>query len=57
MATEEFTDHFCLRLAQLWELMCDVGDRAVLLAQLLTDRPLPHRRFVTTLGERLSECL
>ena len=52
MAAEDATDGLGLGLAQLGELVGHVGDRAVLLAELLADRSLTDRSSVATLGER-----
>ena len=57
VAAEDQADRLGLGLAQLRELVGHVGDRAVLLAQLLPDRAVAHRRGVPLVGEHLSQDL
>ena len=57
VAAEDQADRLGLGLAQLRELVGDVGDRAVLLAQLLPDRAVANRRGVPLGGEHLGQDL
>jgi hypothetical protein len=57
VATEDVSDELGLGLAQLGELVGDVGDGAVLLAQLFADRALTDRGSVTAAGQRLGQRL
>lgn len=52
VAAEHSADRLGLGLAQLGKLMCHVGDRAVLLAQLLPHGQIAHRGGVTLVGEQ-----
>ncbi|BFO20512.1 hypothetical protein SHKM778_69000 [Streptomyces sp. KM77-8] len=61
MRTEEFGEEFRLGLAQLRKLFGGVGHRAVVLAELLTDRRVTRRRSVPVgtegLGQRFGPVL
>ncbi len=57
VASEQAGEDLGLGLAQLRELGGDVGDRAVVLAQLVADRRAAHRGGVAVLAQRLGEHL
>lgn len=57
MSTQQVGESLCLGFAQLRELGGDVGDRAMVLAELFTDTDLTGRRSVTLPGQRRSEGL
>ena len=54
VASEQAGEHLGLGLAQLRELGRDVGDRAVVLAQLVADGRAAHRGSVAVLAQRLA---
>ena len=55
VSPEQPGEHLGLCFAQLRELCGHVRNRAVVLAELVTDRRLQHRRGVAVLGERSSK--
>ncbi len=55
MGAEQLGEELCLRLAQLRELLGDMGDRAVVLAELLTDRCATRRSSVPVRAQGLGQ--